>query len=95
MSYGGVESGLAALRDKEIEVFVHDSTTSWQLGRSFVNDNLISLNRNLTRESIAWAVQQDNPALQQQLTELVQKFRAEGRIDEILARWIPVIPTPE
>ena len=61
--YQGVESRLQALRESNVEVFIHDSTTSWQLGRSFVNDNLLSLNKFLTRESIAWSVRKDDQDL--------------------------------
>ncbi len=91
-SYGGVETGLKALREKQIDVFVHDSTTSWQLSRSFVNDNLLSLNKFLTHESIAWAVSKDNPDLLSALNLALDKLKAEGKVTEVIRHWLPVVP---
>ena len=93
--FGGVESGLKALRNGTIDTFIHDSTTSWQLSRSFVNDGLQSLNENLTRESVAWAVHQDNLALQQALDSLMTTFHETGVVKEVLHRWLPSEAEPE
>ncbi len=92
MAYASVEQGLEALRIAEVDLFIHDSTTSWQLSRSFVNDKLLSLNRYLTKESIAWAVHPDNPELQVTLNLLLKDMVAEGEVKEVLNRWLPVIP---
>ncbi len=93
--YGGVEAGLSALRNSEIDTFIHDSTTSWQLSRSFVNDGLQSLNENLTREGIAWAVHKDNLALQQSLDKMLETLQSTGVVEEILHRWLPYLTEPE
>ena len=91
--FGGVETGLQALRDNKIDAFIHDSTTSWQLNRSFVNDNLLSLNRYLTRESIAWAVRKEDVNLLAALNLTLEKLKSEGKVAEVLARWLPVTPS--
>ncbi|HIG40975.1 MAG: transporter substrate-binding domain-containing protein [bacterium] len=91
LPYIGVESGLQALREGNIQVFVHDSTTSWQLGRSFVNDNLISLNKFLTRESIAWAVRKEDQDLLIAINLVLERLKAEGRVNEVLNRWLPQV----
>ena len=90
--YASPEQGLEALRIGEVDLFIHDSITSWQLSRSFVNDNLLSLNRYLTRESIAWAVHLENPELQVTLNLILKDMVAQGEVKEILNRWLPVIP---
>ncbi len=92
VSYGGVETALSALRENQIDVFIHDSTTSWQLSRSFVNDNLLSLNKFLTHESIAWAVSKDNPDLLSALNLALDKLKAEGKVTEVIRYWLPVVP---
>ena len=92
MAYSSVEQGLEALRISEVDLFIHDSTTSWQLSRSFVNDNLLSLNRYLTKESIAWAVHSENPELQVTLNLLLKDMVSQGEVKEVLNRWLPVIP---
>lgn len=92
IAYPGVEQGLGGLRNSEVDVFVHDSTTSWQLSRSFVNDNLMSLNRFLTRESVAWAVRRDEPELQLAANLILKDLKANGQVSEVIKRWLPVIP---
>jgi ABC-type amino acid transport substrate-binding protein len=91
-AYASVEQGLEALRIAEVDLFIHDSITSWQLSRSFVNDNLLSLNRYLTKESVAWAVHSENPELQVTLNLLLKDMVAQGEVKEVLNRWLPVIP---
>lgn len=91
-AYASVEQGLEALRIGEVDLFIHDSITSWQLSRSFVNDNLLSLNRYLTKESVAWAVHSENPELQVTLNLILKDMVAQGEVKEILNRWLPVIP---
>ena len=88
-AFPGVESGLQALRDGEVDVFVHDSTTSWQLGRSFVNDNLLSLNRHLTEEKVAWAVHPASRELITALNLILKEIKSDGTLNEVLSRWLP------
>ncbi|MFP6808552.1 MAG: ABC transporter substrate-binding protein [Pseudomonadales bacterium] len=90
--YGGVESALEALREEKIDVFVHDSTTSWQLSRSFINDNLLSLNRFLSREDIAWAVRKEDQNLLSALNLALEKLKSEGKVNEVIRYWLPVVP---
>ena len=71
---------------------MHDSTTSWQLSRSFVNDNLLSLGQFLTKEQIAWAVRQDNPDLRAALNLALEKLQRNGEVSGVLGQWLPVIP---
>lgn len=92
IAYEGVEVGLEGLRQGDIDVFIHDSTTSWQLSRSFLNDNLMSLNRFLTRESIAWAVAKDQPELQTTINLILKDMKASGEVSEVIGRWLPVVP---
>ncbi len=92
VEYGGVESALEGLRDGKVDVFIHDSTTSWQLGRSFVNDNLLSLNRLLTRESIAWAVGKDNTLLRDDLNAALHILKDRGKVNEVVHHWLPALP---
>ncbi|XOV88646.1 MAG: substrate-binding periplasmic protein [Pseudomonadota bacterium] len=92
IAYEGVERGLAGLREGEVDVFIHDSTTSWQLSRSFVNDNLMSLNRFLTRESIAWAVRKDANELQTAIDLVLKDMKSRGQVAEVIQKWLPVIP---
>ena len=91
--YPGVEAGLAGLRQGDIDVFLHDSTTSWQLSRSFINDNLLSLNRLLTKESIAWALNKKDKDLLSAVNLTLEKLKSEGKVSEAIERWLPIVPT--
>jgi polar amino acid transport system substrate-binding protein len=91
-AYPSVETGLGALRNSVVDLFIHDSTTSSQLTSSFVNDNLLSLNRYLTKESVAWAVHPDNPELQTALNLILADMIEQGEVQAVLKRWLPVVP---
>lgn len=92
IAFDSVEIGLESLRKGELDVFIHDSTTSWQLSRSFVNDNLMSLNRFLTSESIGWAVHKDDPEFQTTINLILKDMKEQGQVAEVIGRWLPVIP---
>lgn len=88
-AFKGVEKALEALRWGELDMVVHDSTTSWRLSTSFINDELISLNRYLTEEQIAWAVNKDNPDLVVALNLILANMRESGELNDILLQWLP------
>ncbi len=92
IAYPSVEAGLQALREGNLDAFIHDSITSWQLSRSFVNDNLLSLNRFLTREELAWAIHPDDAELQTMVNLVLEDLKAEGVVSEIVSEWLPMIP---
>ena len=92
IAYGSVEESLAALRQGEIDVMIHDSTTSWQLHRSFMNDQLLSLNRFLTRESIAWGTRKSDRELRTLINFALEDMKEEGVVQEVVTRWLPMLP---
>ncbi len=92
IAYESVESALAALRNGEINLVIHDSTTSFQLHRSFVNDNLISLNRFLTRESIGWATRKTDRELHSLVNYALREMKEDGVVAEVIGEWLPMLP---
>ena len=82
--------GLAALHDNEIDYFVHDAPTSWNLANNSDWPDLMALYAPLTRESIAWAVNKDNEALLDTLNEALNTLKASGMLNQIQYHWIPV-----
>lgn len=90
MTYPQPDAAFDALRKQEIDAFVHDAPTSWNLASSRDNQDLLSLYRPLNREELAWAVQRDNKILQQQLNAALAELRANGRLNAIQNYWIPV-----
>lgn len=84
------QEAFAALRADWVDLYLHDAPTSWQLANSLDNDDLISLYTPLTEEMLAWAVAPGNSALQADLNRALNSMRANGTLNYILNRWIPV-----
>ncbi len=78
------------LRKNEIDLYIHDAPTSWQLANSLENDDLISLYAPLTEEMLAWAVRKDDAALAADLNRALALMQSNGSLQYILNRWIPV-----
>jgi ABC-type amino acid transport substrate-binding protein len=80
----------AALRSNDIDVYVHDASTSWQLATANENSDLISLYKPLTHEQLAWAVRKDDKQLADALNAALRTMKGNGSLRYILNRWIPV-----
>ena len=88
--YTDAEAAFDGLRKDEIDLYVHDAPTSWQLANAMENDDLISLYAPLTEEMLAWAVRKDDAALVQELNRALALMKSNGSLPYILNRWIPV-----
>jgi len=84
------DAAFAALRSNEIDVYIHDAPTSWQLARSTQFNDLISLYKPLTHEKLAWAVRRDDERLAAMLNDALRTMKGNGTLRYILNRWIPV-----
>ncbi|MBK6739646.1 MAG: transporter substrate-binding domain-containing protein [Haliea sp.] len=83
-------AAFAGLRSNEIDLYIHDAPTSWQLATSNENADLISLYKPLTSEKLAWAVRKDDARLAARLNDALQLLKRNGTITYIFNRWIPV-----
>lgn len=92
VGFDSVEAGVASLRAGSIDYFVHDAPTIWRIVGGFASDEreLVGLYEPLTEENLAWAVRQEDEALAARLDALVEAWQADGSLEEILDRWIPV-----
>lgn len=88
--YENAAAAFEGLRRDEIDLYVHDAPTSWQLAQSMENDDLISLYTPLTEEMLAWAVRQEDAALATELNRALGLMKSNGTLQYILNRWIPV-----
>ncbi|MDJ0878165.1 MAG: transporter substrate-binding domain-containing protein [Halieaceae bacterium] len=88
--YNSPDEAFAALREQQVDVYVHDAPTSWNLASSRDNSDLLSLYRPLTREELAWAVKKGNTTLLQQLNDALSELEANGRLTAIQNYYIPV-----
>ena len=88
--YENPEAAFAALRSDDIDLYIHDAPTSWQLATNAKNSDLISMYKSLTNEQLAWAVRKDDTALAEELNQALRTLKGNGALRYILNRWIPV-----
>jgi polar amino acid transport system substrate-binding protein len=89
-NYADPAQAFAALRAGATDVYVHDAPTSWGLATSKEDQDLLSLYRPLTSESMAWAVRKDSVVLRGQLNAALEELQANGRLLVIQNYWIPI-----
>jgi polar amino acid transport system substrate-binding protein len=83
-------AAFAGLRSDQIDLYIHDAPTSWQLATSQENSDLISLYSPMTEEMLAWAVRPGDGVLAGELNRALSVMKANGTLQYILNRWIPV-----
>jgi len=88
--YQDSAAAFTGLRTDEIDLYIHDAPTSWQLATSRENDDLISLYSPMTEEMLAWAVRPGDTALALELNRALAIMKSNGTLQYILNRWIPV-----
>ena len=92
-AFNSVEPALQALMKGEVDCVVHDAVTSWNVDKDRQYASLLSLHRPLTDESLAWAVSKQQPALRQRLDQELAAMQADGTLQRIINRWLPVRTT--
>lgn len=85
-----VELGVAALRRREIDAFIHDAPTVWRVGNRVGETELIGLYRPLTEEFLAWAVRKGDTDLREAVNRQLAAWKADGRLQNIVNRWMRV-----
>jgi len=88
--YDNSEAAFQALRTDQVDMYVHDAPTSWQLAIDRNNQDMLSLFRPLTEENLAWAVTKDNSLLAARLNAAMEELKSRGRLRAIQNYWIPV-----
>jgi len=85
-----IDAGIEGLRDRKIDVFIHDAPTIWRVGNDPGERDLIGINRALTKEYLAWAVRKDDKALKRKLDQLVARWITSGSMSKAINRWVLV-----
>ncbi len=88
--YPDPAAAFAGLRQDQIDLYIHDAPTSWQLATTRDNADLISLYSPMTEEMLAWAVRPDDLSLAGELNRALLTMKGNGTLQYILNRWIPV-----
>lgn len=88
--YADSMAAFTGLREGAIDAYIHDAPTSWALANSREDQDLFSLYRPLTNESLAWAVRKGNAKLLNELNAARDELERNGRLSAIQNYWIPV-----
>ncbi|CAA0101289.1 ABC transporter arginine-binding protein 1 [Halioglobus japonicus] len=88
--YQDSAAAFSGLRSGEIDLYIHDAPTSWQLATTSENSDLISLYKPLTQEQLAWAVRKDDGVLAARLNDALVTLKRNGTLGYIFNRWVPV-----
>ncbi len=93
--YTDTKEGVAALEHHQIDFFIQDAPAVWRVTGGFMNENptLAGLYRPLTKEYLAWAVPKDDPQLLAQLNGVLEQWKKDGTLEDVLDDWITVRKT--
>lgn len=85
-----IDGGVAALRQGEIDVFLHDAPTVWRVAGNPNEKDLKGLYWLLTEEYLGWAVRKEDEPLRFAINERLAKWKLSGKVKYILTRWVPL-----
>ena len=93
--YTNTKEGVAALENDQIDFFVQDAPAVWRVTGGFTDEHptLAGLYRPLTTEHLAWAVAKDNPELLAELNKVLEQWKKDGTLEEVIDDWITVRKT--
>ena len=93
--YTNTKEGVAALENDQIDFFVQDAPAVWRVTGGFTDEHptLAGLYRPLTTEHLAWAVAKDNPELLAELNKVLEQWKKDGTLQEVIDDWITVRKT--
>lgn len=85
--------GALALRQRSIDVFVHDAPAiAWLVSAN--EADMAVIRHPLNRESLAWAVRPTDSELLAKVNATLAAWKADGTLNGILVRWLPYLKKP-
>jgi ABC-type amino acid transport substrate-binding protein len=93
--YTNTKEGVAALENDQIDFFIQDAPAVWRVTGGFTDEHptLTGLYRPLTKEYLAWVVPKDNPELLAQLNKVLEQWKKDGTLEDVIDDWITVRKT--
>ncbi len=77
------------LVNRKMDVFIHDApAVIWMASEN--EAELAALPYILTKETIAWGMRKDDAALLKTVNGALARWRQDGTLDRILAKWLPL-----
>ncbi len=87
--FSSPDAAVQALRDKRIDLFIHDGPVLGSYAAPNGADGLVLLQTPLTSEELAWAVRRDDPALLQAVNSALAAWKKDGALQKLLRKWLP------
>jgi polar amino acid transport system substrate-binding protein len=87
--FSSPDAAVQALRDKRIDLFIHDGPVLGFYASPNEPDGLILLQTPLTSEELAWAVRRDDPALLKTVNAALAIWKRDGTLERLLKKWLP------
>ncbi len=84
------KTGLAALRAREIAIFIHDATTAWALGAEPEETELTALFQPLSVEQLRFVTRTEEAQLRRKIDQVLEAWRRSGELERMIRRWIPI-----
>lgn len=89
-SYENQNKVIKALRNKDIDFFIHDAPTGWELSSNVETHDLLSTFVSLNREQLAFSAQKNNTALVDTINFHLDNMSNENAIDRVIKQWLPM-----
>ena len=80
--------GIAALREGDIDLFIHDATTVWAIAGDPDETELLGIFRPLTEERLAWVMRAEDEVLQRNVNNIISAWHESGSLNVLINRWI-------
>jgi len=87
--FSSPDAAVQALRDKRIDLFIHDGPVLGSYAATQGADGLVLLQTPLTSEELAWAVRRDNPVLLKAVNSVLEDWKRDGTLEALLKKWLP------
>lgn len=85
-----VDQAVAQLRNRQIDLFIHDAPTIWRIAGNTAEMQLTGLFWPLTTEYLAWAVRTEDEELAELLNASLSKMKQNGSLNALIKRRIPL-----
>jgi len=87
--FSSPDAAVQALRDKRIDLFIHDGPVLGSYAAPNGAGGLVLLQTPLTSEELAWAIRRDDPALLKAVNSALGAWKGDGTLEGLLKKWLP------
>jgi polar amino acid transport system substrate-binding protein len=90
LAFSTSKQGVAALKQRRIDVFIHDAPIILQLASENEASGLTPINTLLTEEYLAWGIRRGDAELLDSANAFIETLKTDDRLMQMVKRWIPL-----